>query len=85
MNKYAQATMTALMTYREYILQSRLKQVFQLLLRDKFEEGWLQWITTNIVEEFHQPICGQSVCTDGVNMVVVERGNITLNDDLGGA
>jgi hypothetical protein len=43
----------ALSEYCEYIFQSRLKQVTELLLSDQFKQGGLEWISTHAVEELH--------------------------------
>lgn len=39
--------------YCEHILESRLKQVTELLLSDQFKQGGLEWISTHVVEELH--------------------------------
>ena len=41
-------------TYRQHILERRLQEVAQLLLRDELEESGFEGIISNIVEGFHQ-------------------------------
>ena len=40
--------------YSQDIFQRRLKQVFELFLGNELEQGGFEWISSNVVEEFHE-------------------------------
>lgn len=51
-------------TYHQNIFQGRLEKVSQLLLGNQFEQRWLQWVASDVVEEFHG-------CDFGEHMTII--------------